>query len=73
MIKLRGAYDHRRGETREDAYVLTLQREPIDNVGREPPEYTHREIESVRYLERNFVIVNQVTPSLPDLATILVG
>ena len=66
MMKLRGAYNHRRGEIGEDAYVLTLWCEPIDNIGGEPPEHTYREIEAVWHLERNFVLVKQLTPPIPE-------
>ena len=63
IMQLHGAYDDRRGETREGAYVLTLRREPIYNIGREPPEHTYREIEAVWHPDKNFVFVIQLTPA----------
>ena len=65
MMKLGGTYDHRRGEIGEDAYVLALRREPINNIGGEPPERIDCEIETVRHLERNLVFVNQIDTAHP--------
>ena len=63
MMKLSGAYDDRRGKTGERAYVVSLWRKSIDNIGGEPPEHAHREIEAVRHFERNLMFVEQLTPA----------